>query len=126
MNRHLATFLGFSLVLSLSSMQGCTKAETTTTEQNTITSPADALYNKGVTLTQLGKHAAAEDLYRKSLQFNPNNFAAYNNLGWSLAKQGKYAEAAAAFQKSLELKPDFDLAKNNLAWVNDELKKMKK
>jgi len=43
--------------------------------------------------------------FRKSLEIDPQNAAAYLWLGLSLRKQNKNAEARQAFQKSLDLDP---------------------
>jgi Tfp pilus assembly protein PilF len=78
-------------------------------------------FNEGWALTQQGRHAEAEPLYRKALAVNPNALNALNNLGWSLAQQGKYAEAIPLFEKAIAMDPNYELARNNLAWTQGQL-----
>jgi tetratricopeptide (TPR) repeat protein len=54
--------------------------------------------------------------FRKSIELDPQNAAAYLWLGLSLRKQNKNAEARQAFQKSLELDP-------RRIWTKQQLEK---
>jgi Flp pilus assembly protein TadD len=56
---------------------------------------ADALMHNtyGVALDHLGRHAEAQDHYRKGLQAVPNDLDMQTNLAISLALTGQYAEA---------------------------------
>ncbi len=48
----------------------------------------------------------AEEAYRKSLEYNPQNSDAYNGIGTILGARGKVAEAIPYFKKALELDPN--------------------
>ena len=85
------------------------------------TPSAQAYYNRGLVLTNEGRHLDAALTYRRALRFDPASAEAANNLGWSLAKLGLYQEAIPAFEQALRLHPEFALARNNLAWVQTQL-----
>lgn len=83
----------------------------------------DALrhYNRGVALTNAGRHLDAALAYRQALQLDPSAADAVNNLGWSLAKLGFYREAVLAFEQAVRLRPGFTLAENNLGWARTQI-----
>jgi protein O-mannosyl-transferase len=59
----------------------------------------------------------AARLYRKTLELNPDDFAAHNNLGIVLDQNPMYAaEAEAAYRKALELEPLSAPVHNNLGF----------
>ena len=78
------------------------------------TPSAQAYYNRGLVLTNEGRHLDAALTYRRALRFIPASAEAANNLGWSLAKLGSDQEAIPAFEQALRLHPEFALARNNL------------
>ncbi|MDJ0632873.1 MAG: tetratricopeptide repeat protein [Xenococcaceae cyanobacterium MO_188.B29] len=41
--------------------------------------------------------------YRKAIELNPNNYAAYKNLGDALSEQGQQSEAIVAYQEAIKL-----------------------
>ena len=92
-------------------------------EMATAAHPASAreYYNRGVELTNAGRHLEAALTYKRALRFDPTSAEAANNLGWSLAKLGLYQEAIPAFEHALRLQPEFTLARNNLAWVQTQV-----
>jgi tetratricopeptide (TPR) repeat protein len=49
--------------------------------------------------------AGAEKAYQKSIEFNPNNFRAYNWYATFLSSMGRYQEALSMSQKAIELGP---------------------
>ncbi len=61
-------------------------------EMATAAHPASAqeYYNRGVELTNAGRHFEAALTYKRALRFAPTSAEAANNLGWSLAKLGLY------------------------------------
>jgi tetratricopeptide (TPR) repeat protein len=63
------------------------------------------------------EYAKAEQAFRKSIAYSPDDAVGYNNLGNVLNDQRKWDEATRFLRRALELDPDFALAKNNLAWV---------
>jgi superkiller protein 3 len=85
------------------------------------TPSAQGYYNRGVALTNEGRHLDAVLTYRQALKFDPASADTYNNLGWSLAKLGFYQEAIPVFEQALHLRPEFALAQNNLDWVKTQL-----
>ena len=85
------------------------------------TPSAQAYYNRGLVLTNEGRHLDAALTYRRALRLDPASAEAANNLGWSLAQLGLYQEAIPAFAQALRLHPEFALARNNLAWVQTQL-----
>lgn len=62
-----------------------------------------ALYELAVQAGGMARYAEAEALYRKTLEFEPNNFLAWFNLGYVLLREGKFAEAKQASTLALEL-----------------------
>jgi tetratricopeptide (TPR) repeat protein len=93
-------------------------------EMATTVHPASAreYYNRGVELTNAGRHLDAALTYKRALRFDPTSAEAANNLGWSLAKLGLYQDAIPAFEHALRLHPEFTLARNNLAWVQTQVR----
>ena len=85
------------------------------------TPSAREYYNRGVELTNAGRHLEAALTYRQALRLDPSSAEAANNLGWSLAKLGLYQDALPPLLEAVRLKPDFSLARNNLVWVATEL-----
>ncbi len=67
---------------------------------------ADALYNRGNTLKELGRGEEAVASYDKALAIRPNHADAYNNRGNALLQIRRPAEALASYDKALAIKPD--------------------
>ena len=63
---------------------------------------------------QAGKLDGAIECYRKTLELQPNNYAALSNLGVALHSQGNHPAAIACYQKTIALKPDSPEAFSNL------------
>ena len=59
--------------------------------------------------------AAAAHCYRRSLEINPGNAVAHNNLGLVLAAAGDLNAAVASYLQALERRPDYAAAHGNLA-----------
>lgn len=57
-----------------------------------------ALIGSGIALDGLGRHADAQDRYRRILSREPLNAAARNNLGLSLALSGDFSESLAVLE----------------------------
>lgn len=53
--------------------------------------------------------------FEKCTYWDPDNYAAYNNLGLTYEKMGDLNNARKYYQKAVEINPDFQLAKDNLA-----------
>jgi Flp pilus assembly protein TadD len=68
-------------------------------------------------LVRLGRIDQAIEYYRKSLELDPGNAKAHNNLASALSEQGKLDEAVSEFRQALKLKPDFKEAHANLSFT---------
>lgn len=67
---------------------------------------AQLLFNRGNEYVTLGNYTDAIICYLKSIEFNPDNAVAHNNLGMALAMQGQTEEAGTCFQRALNIQPD--------------------
>ena len=80
-----------------------------------------ALMGQGNSLYALGNLAGAERAFRRAIQANPQNGAAFNNLAHVLAEQGHYAEALQMVGRAVALGgPNDPLYRQTL----DEIKKL--
>ncbi|MEM6253421.1 MAG: tetratricopeptide repeat protein [Cyanobacteria bacterium P01_D01_bin.156] len=79
------------------------------------TKPDDhtALYNKGLSLNNLGYYEAAIASYDAALAIKPNDYIALNNKGNSLSHLGRYEAAIASYDAALAIKPDDYVVLNN-------------
>lgn len=59
----------------------------------------------------------AEESFKKAIELNPRNDAAYTSLGRIYRNQGKYSQAEEAFKKAIELNPRNDEAYLFLGWI---------
>ncbi len=64
-----------------------------------------ALYNKGVSLADLGRFTEAVDAYTACITMNPGIGTVLTNLGVSLANLGRFEEAVRNFDQALEIDP---------------------
>jgi Flp pilus assembly protein TadD len=74
---------------------------------------AEAWYNKGVALGELGKLEEALACYDKAIRLKPDDAEAWNNKGAALGELGKLEEAITCFDEAIKLKPD-----NAEVWYN--------
>ncbi len=65
-----------------------------------------AWYIAGVSAHQLGRHAAAVERLKRSVELNDTDTDYRNNLGVALAHTGKLAEAITAYERVLAVQPD--------------------
>lgn len=65
----------------------------------------------------------AQRLYRRLVENNPSNCAAWNNLGVICEKQGDLEEACRCYQRAFEQDSSSGLYKRNVQRVSEELKK---
>lgn len=79
----------------------------------------DARYNLGAIYGSMQDYRRAIIEFKKSLEFKPNNIAAYHGLGMSYQKIGKLVEARQAYNKVLELSPGDPTATAALAAMGD-------
>jgi tetratricopeptide (TPR) repeat protein len=82
---------------------------------------AEAHYNLGVTLRNLGQLDDAVASYRRSLEIKPDYAEAHCNLGVALQELGWLDDAAASYRLALVIKPDFADAHYNLGVVLQSL-----
>jgi tetratricopeptide (TPR) repeat protein len=82
---------------------------------------AEAHYNLGVTLKNLGQLDDAVASYRRSLEIKPDYAGAHCNLGVALQELGRLDDAAASYRLALKIKPDFADAHYNLGVVLQSL-----
>ncbi len=68
--------------------------------------PQPSIYNDlGFVLERQGMSFEAVDMYRKSLELDPESTTAHYNLAASLARSGEFAEAEVHFRSVLEKEP---------------------
>jgi tetratricopeptide (TPR) repeat protein len=74
---------------------------------------AEAWYNKGVALGNLGQHEEAISCFDEALQVDPHDAQAWYNKGVALGNLGKYEEAISCFDEALQVDPH-----HAQAWYN--------
>ena len=67
---------------------------------------AEAYYNLGIVMQELGRFDEAEVIYKKVITLKPDH-KTYNNLGIVTQELGRLDEAEAMHKKAIKLKPDF-------------------
>jgi len=82
---------------------------------------ADAHYNLGDALKELGRLDEAEASFRQAITLEPDLAHAHSNLGITLEELGRLNEAEATCRQAIELKPDYAEAHSNLGAVLTEL-----
>ena len=65
----------------------------------------DVFYNAGVVLTNLGRIADAEIMYRNAAKINPTKESILFNLGLNLLRQGKYEEGWNLYEYRFKVNP---------------------
>ena len=60
---------------------------------------------------------AAKNLYKETLNTNPDHVESLNNLGVILLQLGKLQEAKSSYQKAIQINPSYASAHNNLGVV---------
>ncbi len=73
---------------------------------------AEAHYNLGIVMQELGRLDEAEAIYKKAITLKPDH-KAHNNLGIVMQELGRLDEAEASYKKAITLKPDFIQAIKN-------------
>jgi len=74
---------------------------------------ADAYYNRGNALKNLGQLDEALKDYDKAIQLKPDYAKAYNNRGAGLQDLGRLNGAVQSYDKAIQLKPDYPEAYYN-------------
>jgi tetratricopeptide (TPR) repeat protein len=81
----------------------------------------DAYYNLANTLADQGDIEGAERYYRKTLELNPADVAAWVNLGLNVYQQrGDLDRAAACYRRALEVRPDYATPVFNLGFIAEQ------
>ena len=73
---------------------------------------AEAYYNLGIVMQDLGKLDEAEAIYKKAITLKPDH-KAHNNLGIVMQDLGRLDEAEESYKKAIKQKPDFIQAIKN-------------
>jgi hypothetical protein len=73
---------------------------------------AEACYNRGVALKELGRLDEAVASYEKAIQIRPDYADAYSNRGAALQELGRLGEAAENYRKAISIAPQ-----NGLFWA---------
>jgi len=75
---------------------------------------AEAHYNLGNSLCNMGRLDDATACYRRALQIDPAYVKAHNNLGATLKALGRIDDAVASYRRALAIQPDYADAHRNL------------
>ena len=78
----------------------------------------------GAILKQKGRISESLIASQKSVQLNPQDAEAHNNLGNTLKELGKLDEAEASYRKAIIIRPDYAVAHSNLGIILKELGKL--
>lgn len=97
-------------------------------EEQTAPASRDAAFflTEGLNYLHVGSYDKAIDAWQNTLERDPRNAAAANNIGTAYMLKKQAANAASWFGKALSMDPSMQLAKNNLAWAQDEQSKAAK
>ncbi|MGA2690704.1 MAG: tetratricopeptide repeat protein [Candidatus Korobacteraceae bacterium] len=76
--------------------------------------------DEGLDQLYLGAYDPAIESWRRTLELDPKNAVAANNIGTAYMMKLQYEEATTWFKRALALDPTMQLAKNNLAWAEQE------
>lgn len=68
---------------------------------------AEAHYNRGVELDNLGRHAEAVGAYSEAVRLKPDYAAAYTNMGIDLAKLDRWDDAVHAYRAAIQERPEY-------------------
>ncbi len=84
-------------------------------------STAEYQFLRGVVLYALGRHEQALDCYRHTLNHDPRNVGALNNLGHHEMEQGRFDSAVDYFQRAVNHNYKHPLCHLNLAIAQESL-----
>jgi len=93
-----------------------------TMQEQTDASKRDAAFYmaEGLNFLHLGNYDEAIHAWHRTLDMDPHNAAAANNIGTALMFEKQPDAAVPWFQKAIDFDPTMQLAKNNLAWARQE------
>jgi Flp pilus assembly protein TadD len=75
--------------------------------------------NLGIARGKIGDTAGSEQAFRKAIETNSSQVAAYNELGILLRRSGRYEEAAAMYHQGLQVNPNAEVIHWNLGILYD-------
>lgn len=79
-----------------------------------LSEDAQAHYNFGVALQDLGRHDNAVASYRRALKVKPDYAEAHSNLGVALKELGHLDNAVVSYRQALEIQPNLAKVHSNL------------
>lgn len=82
---------------------------------------ADAMHYLGLIAHQVGQHAPAIELIRRSITVRPGVPFYYKNLGSALTAAGRFIEAVEAFERGIELQPNDAAGHHSLGVAYEKL-----
>ena len=86
----------------------------------------ELLYNRAITLHELGRVEEALESYTKTIEVDKNNIKAYINLGNILHELNRSTEAIENYNKAKEIQPNFALAYVNCGIVYQHINDIEK
>ncbi len=84
---------------------------------NQAASSAKELFEQAVARHQRGELGKAIELYKQTLDLEPDNSKALSNMGYALFATGRLDAALACCRQAVAIKPDYGQAHNNLGNV---------
>ncbi len=73
--------------------------------------------SEGMDYLHLGNYAEAIHAWQRTLDLDPKNALAANDIGFARMMEKQPAAAIPWFERAIQLDPTMQLAKNNLAWA---------
>ena len=89
------------------------------------TRDAKFFMDEGLQFLHTGSYDQAIRSWQRTLDLEPRNAIAANNIGTAYMFKKQPRTALQWFQRALSMDPALQLAKNNAAWANDEIAKLK-
>jgi len=83
----------------------------------------DSYISLGLAYYGAAKYEDAIKAWNKSIELNPKNAIAYNDIAAAYGAISQWDEEIKACEKALSLDPNFTLAKNNLNWAKSQKNK---
>jgi Flp pilus assembly protein TadD len=75
--------------------------------------------NLGIALGKIGDIAGSEQAFRKAIEANSSQVAAYNELGILLRRSGRFEEATTIYNRGLQVNPNAEEIHWNLGILYD-------